>query len=419
MNDVDVIVIGAGAAGLAAARTLLAAGSTIAVLEARDRIGGRAWSKTGFFGHTIDHGASFIHVEADNPWTNIARRLRFSTFIDPRRRHLFVDGAPASADAFQTFMKAREDALNQVLAVETYGEDRTIAKALSLKGPYAPQARASLAPWLLGADNDEASSIDFARGVSGEDRLVPDGYGQLVTAYGQGVPVHLQTVVTRIDYSGAGVAVTSNKGQLRGKRAIVTLPIGVLAAESVIFQPALPLEKLRAIDGLPMGLLGKIILAFDGDPFSLGDSYYLHQNTASERAALYLCRPCGAGYVIAFVGGRLARDLEAAGERAACDFALAPLRDLFGKQVEEAFLGVSQTRWNEDPFSHGTYSVARPLAADERHSLACPLAGRIFFAGEATADSGWAATVAGACRSGYQTAHHILSGRKSSPKYHD
>ena len=350
MNDVDVIVIGAGAAGLAAARVLLASGKTIAVLEARDRIGGRAWSKTDFFGHTVDHGASFIHAEADNPWTAIARRLGFSTFLDPRHRHLFVDGKPASTNEFQAFMKARGDALDQVLAVEADGEDRTIAEALSLEGPYAPQARASLAPWLLGADNHEASSIDFARGVSGDDRLVPDGYGRLVAVYGQGIPVQLETVVTRIDYSGDGVIVTSSKGQLRGKQAIVTLPIGVLAAEQVIFQPPLPPDKLRAIDGLPMGLLGKIILAFDDNPFGLGDNYYLHQNTASERAALYLCRPGGASYVIAFVGGSLARDLEAAGERAACDFALTPLHNLFGKHVDQTFLGVSQTRWGEDPF---------------------------------------------------------------------
>jgi monoamine oxidase len=154
MNDVDVIIIGAGAAGLAAARTLLAKGRTIALLEARARIGGRAWSESGFFGHSIDHGASFIHAEADNPWTGIARRLGFATFIDPRRRRLFVDGRPATEDELDAFMAARRKALDQVLAVAGGGRDLAIAAALSLDGPFAPQARASLAPWLLGADNE-------------------------------------------------------------------------------------------------------------------------------------------------------------------------------------------------------------------------------------------------------------------------
>ena len=408
MNDVDVIIIGAGAAGLAAARTLLAAGKTIAVLEARDRVGGRVWSETDFFGQVIDHGASFIHVEADNPWTAIAGQLGFSTIIDPRRRQLFVDGEAAPDDAFTAFMDARREALDQVLAVERQDSDQAIADMLSLSGPFAPQARVSLAPWLLGADNDQASALDFARGVSGTDRLVPKGYGQLVRAYAGNLDVCLETVVTRIDSRHAGVEITSARGRLRGEHAIVTVPIGVLAAEGITFDPPLPLDKLRAIEGLPMGLLAKVVLAFDGDPFGLGDSFYLHQKTETERAALYLCRPAGAGYVVSFVGGRLARELEAAGEQEASAFAIAPLRDLFGADVDRRFLGARQTRWGADPFALGSYSVARPHAADQRQVLAEPIADRLFFAGEAASTDGWTATVAGAYSTGCAAARRII-----------
>ncbi len=409
MSDVDVIVVGAGAAGLGAARHLLAAGKTIAVLEARDRIGGRAWSETGFFGQTLDHGASFIHAEDANPWTSIARRLGFQTVVDPRRRHLFVDGQPASADMMRQFMDARAQALDQVLAVETAGQDKTITDALHLEGVFAPQARASLAPWLLGADNDGASAIDFARGVSGEDRLVPDGYGELVAAYGLGVPVHLNTMVTAVDYKSSGVAIHSNRGTIRGKQAIITLPVGVFAAERVDFRPSLPLEKHQAIDGLPMGLLAKIMLVFDGDPFGLGDSFYLHEKTETDRAALYLCRPAGRSYVIAFVGGSLARELEEAGEDAAQAFALAPLRALFGQRIDMMLLGSRQTGWGRDPFALGSYAVAKPHATEYRAVLARPIDEKIFFAGEAVAANGWAATVAGAYRSGRKVAHDIIS----------
>ncbi len=408
MNDVEVIIVGAGAAGLAAARTLIDAEKSIAVLEARDRVGGRAWSEAGFFGHDIDHGASFIHVEADNPWTAIADQLGFSTFTDRRRRHLFVDGKPASDNDVNAFMRARQDALDQTIAVQDEKNDRSIAEGLELTGPFAPQARASLAPWLLGVDNDEASALDFARGVSGTDRLIPRGYGQLVKAYAGEMPVHLGAVVRRIDYRASGVDVISSKGRLRGQHVIVTVPIGVLAEELITFDPPLPLAMLRAIEGLPMGLLAKIFLAFDGNPFGLGDSFYLHQKTETERAGLYLCRPGSADYVVAFVGGSLARELEVAGEQEASAFAMAPLRDLFGKDIDRRFLGARQTRWGVDPFALGSYSVARPHAADERRVFATPLADRIHFAGEAGSTDGWAATVAGAYLSGRDAALQII-----------
>lgn len=414
MNDVDVIIIGAGAAGLAAARVLLAAGKSIAVLEARDRLGGRARSETGFYGSVIDHGASFIHAEAGNPWTAIARRLGFAAPVDQRRRFLFVEDQPASNDAFTAFIAARQDALQQVMAIEDQEHDRSITDMLTLEGPFAPQARASLAPWLLGADNDQASALDFARGVAGEDRLVPEGYGQLVQAYGQGIPVHLEAVVQRIDYRGPMVEVTGNQGKLRGKRVIVTVPIGVLAAERIAFDPPLPTDKIRAIEGLPMGLLAKVFLAFDGNPFDLGDGFYLHQLTESERAALYFCRPTGTDYVTAFVGGSLARELEVAGEQAAADFTLGSLRDLFGSMIDKHFLGCCQTRWGIDPFSLGSYSVARPEAVDCRQALAAPIDGRVFFSGEAAVTDGWAATVAGAYRDGRRAARDVLSAMEAA-----
>ena len=407
MSDVDVIVIGAGAAGLAAARTLLAAGRSVLVLEARDRIGGRVWTDE-LCGHPMDHGASFIHVWPDNPWTKIARRLGFETVIDRRRRFLFDDGAPASAETFDAFMAARQDALDQVLAVESEGSDRAIADMLDLDPTFGAEARASLAPWLLGADNAEASALDFARGVSGEDRLVPAGYGHLVSAYGQGVPVKLRCEARQISAWRDAVEIETSRGRLRADHVVVTVPIGVLAAERIRFEPALDHDYLAAIEGLPMGLLQKIVLAFDGDPFGLGDRFYLHRREGSEDRALYFCYPTGGGHVVAFVGGSLARRLEKEGEAAAAAFALEPLRDLFGTTIDDRFVAARQTRWGVDPFSLGSYSVARPGASDRRLAFAQPHAERVHFAGEAAAEDGWAATVAGAFTSGRRAANRLL-----------
>jgi monoamine oxidase len=416
VNDADVIVIGAGAAGLAATRSLLAAGCRVALLEARDRIGGRAWTEP-WHGMAFDHGASFIHAEQLNPWTRVARRLRIATTVDPRRRLLFIGARQASEQELAALVAARGQAQRQVVEAAQAGGAVSIAEAVHGSGPWAAQAQVALGPWLLGAENAAADAADFAAGVSGRDRLVATGYGRLVAAYGCGVPVTLSAAVRRIDYRGQGVVVETATGRLRGRLAIATLPTGVLAAGRVRFEPALPLEKQHAIDALPMGLLTKVALRFEGDPFGLGDTFYLHRKTADQRAALYMMRPCGQNLALAFVGGDLARALEHAGEAAAGAFALEPLLEIFGSGLKSRLRGVRQTRWGIDPLALGSYAVARPGAAAMRAVLARPLADRLLFAGEACAADGWAATVAGAHESGRRAARKALALLGRRPRH--
>jgi monoamine oxidase len=408
VNDVDVIVVGAGAAGLAALRSLLAAGCRAIALEARHRIGGRVWTDASH-GPPFDQGASFIHAEHINPWTTIARRLGVATEIDRNRRILFVGDRAADQDELEAFNAARAQAQGQVIAAGRSGRDVSIADAVRISGPWAAQAQVALGPWFLGAENDAASVADFTNAVGGRDRLVTIGYGQLVTAYGRGVPVRLGAIVEEIDYRGAGVVVETTQGRLRGRLAIVTLPVGVLAAGQVRFDPPLPLDKQRALEALPMGLLAKIGLFFDGDPFGLGDTCYLHRQTTDQRAALYLVRPCGHDLVQGFVGGSLARELEAAGEAAARAFVLEPLVEIFGSRLTSRLRGTRHTGWGMDPFALGSYAVARPGAAAMRAVLRLPLADRVLFAGEACAGDGWAATVAGAHLSGKRAARAALT----------
>lgn len=409
MSDLDIVIIGAGAAGLAAARPLLNAGQNVLILEAKNRIGGRAWTEPNVAGHPVDHGASFIHVWRDNPWTAIAKRLGVSTVIDKRRRYLYHGGKEASLEAFNAFMAMREKAVEQVDAATSNGDDPPIKDTLDLHGPFAAQARLSLGPWLLGVENHQASALDFSYGVSGEDRLVPQGYGQLVATYGRGLPIQLGTAVTHISVHPNGVEIETTSGRLRASQVIITAPIGVLADESIRFEPGLDVDHLRAIEGLPMGLLQKIVLAFDGDPFGMGDGFYVHEQSDAQEAALYLCRPASSDHVLAFVGGDLARRLEKAGESAARDFALEPLRRLFGRAVDKRLMAVRQTRWGVDPYALGSYSVAKPGAAHHRDAFATPHAGLVHFAGEAAAPRGWAATVAGAWMSGRRAAERCLS----------
>ena len=153
MNDVDVVVVGAGAAGLAAMRTLLGAGCRAIALEARHRIGGRVWTDTDY-GLPFDHGASFIHAEHINPWTTIARRLQVATAVDPQRRMLYVGRRPAGQDELEAFGAARARALDQVIAAGRSGQDASIADAVQISGPWAAHAQVALGPWLLGVENE-------------------------------------------------------------------------------------------------------------------------------------------------------------------------------------------------------------------------------------------------------------------------
>ncbi len=213
----------------------------------------------------------------------------------------------------------------------------------------------------------------------------------------------------RIAYGSRGVVVDTTRGRLRGRLAIVTLPVGVLAAEQVRFEPILPLDKQRAIEALPMGLLAKVALCFEGDPFGHGATFYAHRQTTDQRAALYQVRPCGKDLVLAFLGGNLAHELEIAGEAAAGAFVLEPLLQMFGSGLRSRLRGVRQTRWGVDRCALGSYAVARPGGAAMRAVLAQPVADRLLFAGEACAEAGWAATVAGAHLSGQRAAREALA----------
>jgi monoamine oxidase len=405
----EVVVVGAGAAGLAAARTLLAAGRQVLLLEARRRIGGRAWTVTLGGGQPFDMGASFIHAAAENPWTAIARRLRVATAIDPRRRLVFVAGRPASAVEHRAFVQAREAVLAQVQRVAAGGRDLSLAEATTASGPFAAQALAALGPWLLGVDNEAASAQEFARARTGADRFVGGGHGRLVEAYGRGLPVVLDAEVRAVDLRGPGVRIRTADHELTAPFAILTLPLGVLAAERVRFTPPLPLAWQRAVDALPMGRLAKVGLAFTGDPFGLGDTFYLHEQCVDQRTPLFLVRPGGQDLVQTFVGGGLALDLERLDERAAGEVVLEPLVRLFGSRVRSRLRDVRHTRWDRDPHSLGSYTVARPGGVPARAALRLPLAGRLVLAGEALADDGWAATVAGAQRSGRTAAAWVLA----------
>jgi monoamine oxidase len=414
-TQVDAVVIGAGAAGIEAARTLRGLGVSVSVIEARARIGGRAWTDTSL-GPSFDAGAEIIHFADRNPWVDIARGLGREIETGGWRSggwQVHAQGRPLSAAErarrWQAF-RAMEAAQQRVFAS---GRDQSLAEAVADLEPDLRETARSGLLLVLGEDGERISVLDNMSLWSGPDFTTRDGYGALVAAHGMrvfagsasgaGLSVALSTPATAIDWAGGGVSVTTPAGTIRARAAIVTVPVGVLRREAIRFSPALPAATLAALDGIGMGALTKIALRFDGERFGLADSTTLMEAGAANRMTMIEMFPGGKPLAVAVTGGDFARGLCEAGEPAAIAAVTDMLAAMLGERVRAHITGGRLAGWWTDPHAFGAYSVCRPGAAPARAALGHPVAERLWFAGEATAGGG-AMTVGGATLAGREAA---------------
>ena len=391
---------------MAAARRLLRSGASVQVLEARDRVGGRAWT-VDLPGGAADLGCGWLHSADRNPWSAIAGELGLEVDRNlpdwgakfARERQLGPDEAGAREQAFDRFWSAIPDHA---------GPDRPLGECLPRGDPWLPNF-AAITSFISGALPEQLSVVDLARYAdTGVNWRVVTGYGRLVERFADGLPVTLGTQVTALDWGGLQVAVVTAAGRLRCRAAIVAVPVSLLAQEAIRFDPPLPASKLAAARGLPMGDVTKLWLAVDGDPFGIGDDRQVTGALDRERTAVYQLRPLGRPLVEAYWGGPLALELERAGEAAMADFAADELAALFGSGVRQRLRPLLGTRWAADPFARGAYSYARPGGADGRAVLAAPLAERLFFAGEACSTGSYS-TAHGAYATGVAAAEAALA----------
>ncbi len=416
----DVVVIGAGVAGLAAAGALRRRGASVRVIEAGMRPGGRAWTSTPpvLGGVPFDHGAAGLHAAEANPLVPLACAALIPVLdADARRsRRLRVDGRAATVDELAGYAAAY-DALTTAAAARATsdGPDMTLAAALAAPGAerWAPTVAAWEGAIIAAADADALSLADWrANALHGRNLSVPDGLGALVRAVLEPAagPVALGTPARRIRWhEKAGVVVETPRGTLAARAAIVTVSTGVLAAGSIGFDPPLPARLEDAIGALPMGLLSKVALRAAGaDRLDLPDSASVFGEVRGEARMVFHAWPFGRDHVIGFVGGRSAWALARAGAAAADDFARAELAALLGHRAARAFApGAAVTEWGTDEQFLGAYCYARPGGAAARRVLAQPLGdGRLVFAGEAC-HAGLGGTVAGAFLSGVEAAGTI------------
>jgi monoamine oxidase len=287
-------------------------------------------------------------------------------------------------------------------------EGASVAAALPLEGPWAMMTRAFAGPWLSGMPAALVDARDWALARTGEDWLVPGGYGALVARAGAGVAVELDCPARAVVVRPGGVRVETAKGAIEAAHAVLTVPLGVLAAGAIALTPALPAPALAALEALPMGDLVKVGLVFAGDPFGLGDGCYLLPQARSEAAVLHLVRPAGLPLVYGFLAGGLVR------EQDAVEAVLEPLSRLFGGGIRRRLVDSRASAWAADPHARGSYAVARPGGARARAVLARLWFERLHLAGEAVAADGWHGTVAGAWLSGEAVAQRIVASMRGA-----
>lgn len=419
MTDVDFVVIGAGMAGLGAATALRDAGRSVIILEASERVGGRAWTVyPEVLGHAwFDMGAIWFHDAENNPLTAIARAAgdKLLSAAEIRQERTFVGDRLATEPELQAYQAAwgRYEAMaDQILAQEPDVSLAEVARRLPDE-PWAATIEAWEGPVICAVDADKFSARDWRRNVLGGSNLVPEGgIGLFVKRrLTPGLDIRLDVPVRRICWGGPGgvVTVESDFGSLRAGACIVTVSTGVLASGALKFHPPLPVQVNEAIHALPMGLAMKIALRTeDKDRLDLPPHCAVDRMVSPSSPVLmpFQCWPYGRDYVQGWIGGSAAWDLSREVDQAAVDYAMGYLRSMFGGRVDRIFdSGLwFLTHWHCDPWVRGAYSYAVPGGSGARDTLAEPLAdGHLVFAGEACSVP-YAGTVAGAWLSGQAAA---------------
>lgn len=385
----DVIIVGAGAAGLSAARTLRKKGLSCLILEAAERVGGRAWTENRSFGAPVDHGCSWISGADRNPFTKLAEDLGY-TLVD--HTHAGTDlfdlaGDPADDTAFQAYDTAWEVILRAIGKAGKKGRD-VPASTLVPNVRYGASVQSWLGSMDYGVDLDQISPVDFWKTDSSQpSNFVREGLGTVVASLATGLPIALGTRVTSIDWSGQGVCVETSDGTVRAGACLITVSTGVLNSGQIRFTPDLPDWKQQAVHDIPMGLLMKVPMLFDGARLGLTENnwvtYELPEDKAGE-GCFFIAWPCGHDYMFGNIGGRFGWDLYAEGQDAVLDYAMHELVRLVGSDARKHFVKGFATDWADNPLTLGAYAAVRPGASHARKDLAKPLADRLFFAGEAT-----------------------------------
>ena len=421
-----VLVVGAGAAGLAAARTLHDVGHEVTVLEARDRVGGRAFTSYDIAEHPVELGAEFVHGQNVTTWKFLERFGLDTIDIHDRLRFRFFSDGTLWDESFLTQPNALL-AWKMTYAAKDWidggGDDMTLADAALrwpgfIDGDLSPGKRAF---WNTFVSQFQCGELDEV-GVGGlaeatrdddGDRILyrlTGGYSTLMARLAEGIDLRTSMPVEHVEWSSSGVVVTSGDQRFEGDRIVLTLPLAILKAGDVVFSPELPGEKRASIEGLGAGPAAKIVLRFSRDVWPEDVNFLIATNDSQNWWRSGAGRTNDGNVFTALVCAHAVERLREFPDPAAEGLRLleeALGRPLAGDLIEGHFVD-----WGLDPWSKMGYSYVPPGGVGMRDALAAPVGDVLFFAGEAT-DRVRPQTVHGAFDSGHRAATEI-SERVSS-----
>jgi monoamine oxidase len=408
-REAEIVVIGAGAAGIAAARRIQAAGRKVIVVEASDQIGGRCLTDTSTFGFAFDRGARWLHNPDTNPMVKLGRTAGFDFSAVPVGQKIRVGRRNARAGETEDFLAALVRANRAIDDASRGRVDVSCASVLPNDlGDWAATIDFVLGASFAGKDLKNISAMDKTRA---QDRNAAvacrQGLGALMMKLGNELPVALSTSAKLLDWSNRDVTVATSAGRIEARAAIITVSTNVLAAGNIIrFTPDLPPRYSDAAARLSLGSYDHIAVQLQGNPLGLARDDVIIEQSTSTRTALLLADTGSSSLCMIDVAGSFGRDLSAQGEPAMAAFASEWLSKLFGSEIVAAIKKTSATRWNSMPFALGAMSAAAPGGQPGRSILKVPV-GCLFFAGEATHETLWG-TVDGAWESGERAAEAAL-----------
>ena len=406
---VDAVIVGAGAAGIAAGRRLAAAGKRFVVLEAAENVGGRCITDTKTFGVPYDRGAHWIYAADINPLAKLAMQTGLEVYPAPPGQRMRIGRRYAREGEMEDFLASLVRA-NTAIADAARKSDIACTQALPKDlGEWRPTVEFVLGPYGCSKDLSDISTADLSRsGERDNNAFCRQGYGTLLAKLAAPLPLLLGTPVKTIEWwSRARIEVDTPKGQFKTGVVILTVSTNVLTSGKIKLAPDLPKRHLEAASKLKLGSRDHVALELTGNPLGLRSDELVFEKTDGRQTAAIFGNASGSTICIVDIGGNFGRDLSAKGEAGMIDFAMTWLAGLYGTDMKSIVKRRHATRWNHEPWVLGATSAAAPGAQSARKVLAEPISGRIFLAGEATHETRWG-TVNGAWESGERAGDAVV-----------